>query len=138
MSRRLATLLALALLWAGSAAAEERAVLENVRREWQNAYGAILFTVLADVRNVSKTPVEYVQVKVVLVDKHGETVAERSGYNLGAEILEDATSPAARAEKAKQVKAIAPGATDLVRISFDKSDIGKPFRSANVMLVEVH
>jgi len=32
---------------------------------------------------------------------------------------------------------IAAGATDLIRLSLDKSDIGKPFRKTNVSVVEV-
>jgi hypothetical protein len=123
----------------GNAGADERARLDNVKTEWQNAYGAIIYTVLAEVKNVSAAPIRYVKVKVELVDKDGKTVAERVGYNAGAEVLEVVVEGAAKdpAENLKQVKPIAPGATDLVRISFDKADIGKPFRKANVSVVEV-
>jgi hypothetical protein len=79
-------------------------------------------------------------VKVQLRDKQGKTVAERIGYNAGAEVLEvviegeEAEPPEQRLQR---VKPIMPGGTDLVRISLDKTDIGKPFRTTNVVLVEV-
>lgn len=137
-----ARILAMAIVvLAGSAQAGERAKIENVRREWQNAYGAIIYTVLADVKNVSAAPLQYVKVRVELRDKNGKLVVQRDGYNAGAEILEvviegaDAESPEQRLH---QVKPIPPGGTDLVRLSLDKSDIGKPFRTTTLTLVEVH
>lgn len=123
-----------------TASAAERARIEHVKTEWQNAYGAIIYTVLADVKNVSNAPIHSVRVKVELLDKNDRPVVERLGYNVGAEVLEvviegaEAESPEHRL---RQVKPIAPGATDLVRISLDKADIGKPFRKANVTIVEV-
>lgn len=128
------------ILLVTSAGGDERARIDNMKTEWQNAYGAIIYTVLADVKNLSAAPIQYVQVKVELIDKEGKTVAERVGYNAGAEVLEvvveggDAETPE---QRLKQVKPIAPGASDLIRISFDKTDIGKPFRKTNVVLVEV-
>lgn len=136
-----ATLAALAVFAvAHAAAADERARIENIKTEWQNAYGAIIYTVLAQVKNVSTTPIQYAKVKVELVDQHGQTVAERTGYNAGAEILEvviEGAEAEAPAQRLSQVKPIAPGASDLVRISLDKTDIGKPFRTTNMNLVEV-
>ena len=135
--RRVGVLLR-ALLFAGSTAhAADRAALENIRTEWQNAYGAIIYTVLADVKNVSATPVQYVKVRVALTDKNGQLVAERVGYNMGAEILQQEDVRGSAEEKLKRVTPVAPGAQDIVRISLDKSDIGKPFRSATVTIVEV-
>lgn len=136
-----ATLTALLFLaLAHAAAADERARLENIKTEWQNAYGAIIYTVLAQVKNVSAAPIQYAKVKVELIDKHGKTVAERVGYNAGAEVLEvviEGAEAAAPEQRLNQVKPIAAGASDLVRISLDKTDIGKPFRSTNVTIVEV-
>ena len=132
--------LALLVALAGTAHAGERARIENVRTEWQNAYGAIIYTVLADVKNVSDAPLQYVKVQVELRDKNGKMVVQRAGYNAGAEILEvviegaDAESPE---QRLKQVKPIPPGGTDLIRLSLDKSDIGKPFRTTSLNLVEV-
>jgi hypothetical protein len=120
-----------------SARGGDRAVLENVRSEWQNAYGAIIYTVLADVKNVSDGPLQSVRVKVELLDKNGQPVVARLGYNVGAEILDDEGGRSVE-ERLKKVKPIAAGGTDLVRISLDKSDIGKPFRRAQVSIVEVH
>ncbi|HVM98485.1 MAG TPA: hypothetical protein VMT89_18970 [Candidatus Acidoferrales bacterium] len=123
------------LLLSASAWAGDSVHLENVRTEWQNAYGAILYTVLADAKNSGATPVQYVKVKVELFDKNDKKVAERSGFNVGAEVLSDDASVSP--EKLARVKPIPAGGSDLVRISLDKSDIGKPFRSAKVSVVEV-
>ena len=111
--------------------------LENVRKEWQSAYGAIIYTVLADVENVSDHPLQSVRVKVALFDKSGALVVERDGYNAGAEILDD-PGAGSSTDKLKRVKPIAPGGKDLFRLSLDKTDIGKPFRTTTVEVVEVH
>ena len=121
----------------GNAGADERARLDNVKTEWQNAYGAIIYTVLANVTNVSDAPIVYAKVKVELFDKDGKLVAAREGYNSGAEVLDVEGLPGSPEDKLKRVKPIAPGATDLVRLSLDKADIGKPFRTAKVALIEV-
>lgn len=134
---RLAVVTGALLLLVGAARAEERARLENIRMEWQNAYGAIIYTVLADVKNVSDAPVVYARVKVALFDKDGKLVVEREGYNAGAEVLEVEGLPGSPEDKLKRVKPIAPGATDLLRLSLDKADIGKPFRTTKVELIEV-
>jgi hypothetical protein len=135
--RRLAAAMGALLYCVGSAAADDRVRLENIRTEWQNAYGAIIYTVLADVKNVSDSPVVYAKVKVELFDKNGKPVAEREGYNVGAEVLGVEGLPGSVEDKLKRVKPIAPGATDLLRLSLDKADIGKPFRTAKVELIEV-
>jgi len=128
--------LLLSLAVTAAADNDVRAVrLENVRKEWQNAYGAIIYTVLADVENVSDHPLQSVRVKVALFDKSGVLIVERDGYNAGAEILDD---PGAGSSAVKHVKPIAPGGKDLFRLSLDKTDIGKPFRTTTVEVVEVH
>lgn len=136
--RRAALVAGVLLLLAGGVRAEERARLDNVKTEWQNAYGAIIYTALANVQNTSAAPIAYVKVKVELFDKDGKSVAQRDGYNVGAEILGLDELPGSFEDKLKRVKPIPPGGTDLVRISLDKADIGKPFRSAKVTLTEVH
>jgi len=75
---------------------------------------------------------------VQLFDKDGKLVAERAGYNAEAEILDTEGFGGSFEDKVKLVKPIAPGGTDLFRLSLDKADIGKPFRTAKVELVEVH
>ena len=124
------------LLLASPASAADPARLENVKTEWQNVYGVIIYTILADVKNVSATPLQYVKVHVVLADKNGTVVAERDGYNMRAESLGDEAAPEHIREKLAHVQAIPAGGTDHFRLSFDKSDIGKPFRTARVSIAE--
>ena len=126
------------LLVAAVAGAAEQARLENVKTEWQNAYGAIVYTVLADVKNVSNGPIQYVKVKVELLDKNGKVVAEREGYNVGAEVLEGEPGAAPAKDALKKVKPIPAGGTDHVRLSLDKEEIRKPFRTTDVVIVEAH
>jgi hypothetical protein len=128
--KRLALALAVALL-ATCAAAAEPVSVENPKFEWQNLYGAILYAASATAHNGGDTPVRAVKVRLELYDKDGHLVAQREGYNLAAEVLED--SPA----KLDAVKPIPPGGSDPVRVSIDKSDIGKPFRTAKLVVVEV-
>ncbi len=122
---------------ASSAAAADRAELSNVTTEWQNAYGIIIYTVLADVKNLSPALIHSVRIKVLLTDKNGATVAAREGYNMGAESLADDTVAGGTEETLKRITPIPPGGTDHFRLSLDKSDIGKPFRTTQVSIVEV-
>jgi hypothetical protein len=136
--RRVTVVTGALLLLAGASGAQPRAQLENIKTEWQNAYGAIIYTALANVKNVSDAPIAYVKVKVQLFDKDGKLVVERSGYNAEAEILDTEGFGGSFEDKVKLVKPIAPGGTDLFRLSLDKADIGKPFRTVKVELIEVH
>lgn len=123
--------LALALLClAGQARAAAPATLSDVKTEWQNLYGAIVYTATAQVTNTGATALPYVKVRLQLLDKHGTVVAERIGYNLAAEALD--TDPKA----VGTVQPIPPGASNPVRLSLDKSEIGKPFRTATLTIVE--
>ncbi len=135
--RPLRTAVFIGLLLATAAGAAEQARLENVKTEWQNAYGAIVYTVLAEVKNVSSAPIQYVKVKVELLDKNGKLVAERVGYNVGAEVLEGEAGSAPSKDALKKVKPIPAGGTDHVRLSLDKEEIGKPFRTTHVVIIEV-
>ncbi len=137
MNRLVALAMAL-LVFAGSTVAQQRAQLENIKTEWQDAYGAIIYTVLANVKNVSVAPIAYVKVRVQLFDKDGKLVVERAGYNAEAEILDTEGVRGTFEDKVKLVKPITPGGSDLFRLSLDKADIGKPFRTTKVELVEVH
>ena len=111
--------------------AAETVTVENPKFEWQNLYGAILYAASATAHNTGSAPVRAVKVRLELYDKDGHLVAQREGYNLAAEILEEAPA------KLDTVKPIPAGGTDPVRVSIDKSEIGKPFRSAKLVVVEV-
>ena len=113
------------------AGAAETVTVENPKFEWQNLYGAILYAASATAHNTGSAPVRAVKVRLELYDKDGHLVAQREGYNLAAEILEE--TPA----KLDTVKPIPPGGSDPVRVSIDKSEIGKPFRTAKLVVVEV-
>jgi hypothetical protein len=131
VTRLLPALLACAAL-AGRAAAADTVVLEGVKTEWQNLYGAIVYAASGTVRNTGGTPVRAVRVRVELFDKNGRPVAQRDGYNLGAEVLDE------KPDAFDKVKPIPPGGTDSLRLWLDKGDIGKPFRTATVTVVEVN
>jgi hypothetical protein len=111
--------------------AAETVTVENPKFEWQNLYGAILYAASATAHNTGGAPVRAVKVRLELYDKDGHLVAQREAYNLAAEILEE--TPA----KLDTVKPIPPGGSDPVRVSIDKSEIGKPFRTAKLVVVEV-
>lgn len=129
MMCRIAALL-VALSLPAAALAADAVVLENVKTEWQNLYGAIVYAASATAHNTGSTPVKAVKVRLSLYDKDGKLVIERNGFNLAAEQLEE------HADAIDTVKPIPPGGTDPVRISIDKSDIGKPFRTAKLTVIE--
>jgi hypothetical protein len=128
---RVAVAVVLLLACGARAHASEQVVLENVKTEWRNLYGAIVYAASAIVHNTGATPVRAVQVRLSLFDKNGRLVLQRDGYNLAAEVLQD--SPDAR----DAVRPIPPRGTDPVRLSVDKADIGQPFRRATLTVSHV-
>ena len=108
-----------------------RVDLDGVKTEWQNLYGAIVYAASGTVRNTGSTPVRAVKIRVELFDKNGKPVAQREGYNLGAEILEE------KPDDLDKVKPIPAGGSDSLRLWIDKTDIPRPFRTATVTVVEV-
>ena len=123
--------LAITVLSAARAGAAENVTLDDVKTEWQNLYGAIVYAASGTVHNSGAAPVRAVKVRVELFDKDGKPVAQREGYNLSAEVLDE--KPA----DIDKVKPIAPGGTDGLRLSIDKADIPRPFRTAKLTIVEV-
>jgi hypothetical protein len=122
--------LAVLLTSAASAPAADPIALENVKTEWQNLYGAIVYAASATARNTGSTPVRAVKVRLTLYDKDGQVVVQHDGYNLNAERL------AEKPDDLSAVKPIPPGGSDPVRLSIDKAEIGKPFRTAKLVVVE--
>lgn len=130
MTRLVAALLLGAAL-AAPARAADSVTLEGVKTEWQNLYGAIVYGASATAHNTGSAPVRAVKVRLELYDKDGKLVAQHDGYNLAAERLQEAPTAI------DQVKPIPPGGSDPVRLSLDKSDISRPFRTAKLVVVEV-
>jgi hypothetical protein len=128
--KRLALALLVGTTLASRAAAADTVVLEGVKTEWQNLYGAIVYAASATAHNRGAAPVRAVKVRLALYDKDGKLVAQREGYNLAAESLEEAPGGL------DKVKPIPPGGSDPVRLSLDKSDIGKPFRTATLTVID--
>lgn len=129
--RQLLSAIAVVALVACRAGAAETIVLEGVKTEWQNLYGAIVYAATATVHNTGGAPVRAVKVRLELFDKDGKPVAQREGYNLAAESLDEAP------DSIDKVKPIAPGGTDPVRLSLDKGEIGRPFRTAKLTVLDV-
>lgn len=113
----------------------QEVALENVKTEWQNLYGLIVFAASAQVKNTGDEPLPYARAKLELFDDDDEVVAETVGYNLTAEVLAADQIPGTREEKLAAILPIAPGAADFLRLSLEKTDIGKPFSRARVSVV---
>ena len=124
------TALALVLL-AHPVNAADDVKLEDVKTEWQNLYGAIVYAASGTIKNSGSTPVRAVKVRIELFDKDGKPVAQREGYNLAAEALDEAPGDI------DKVKPIPPGGSDSLRLWIDKGDIPRPFRTAKLTVVEV-
>jgi competence ComEA-like helix-hairpin-helix protein len=112
-------------------AAAAAVAIEQPRTEWQNIYGAIVYAATAALTNTGSTPIRAVRVRLDLLDKDGRPVAHTEGFNLAAERL--TTAPGTR----DTVKPIPAGGGDPLRLSLDKSEIERPFRSARITVVEV-
>ena len=134
MKRATSIVILLALL--ATADAADRAALESVKTEWQNLYGVIVYAATANVKNLSAAPLRFVKVKLVLRDKDGNVVAEKMGYNLAAEALGDDAGADAREKALARVKPIPAAGSDPLRLSLEKEEIGRPFRTAELSIVE--
>ena len=134
MKRAASIVILLALL--ATADAADRATLESVKTEWQNLYGVIVYAATANVKNLSAAPLRFVKVKLVLRDKDGNVVAEKVGYNLAAEALGDDAGADAREKALARVKPIPAAGSDPLRLSLEKEEIGRPFRTAELSIVE--
>ena len=134
MKRAASIVILLALL--ATADAADRAALESVKTEWQNLYGVIVYAATANVKNLSAAPLRFVKVKLVLRDKDGNVVAEKLGYNLAAEALGDDAGADAREKALARVKPIPAAGSDPLRLSLEKEEIGRPFRTAELSIVE--
>ena len=134
MKRATSIVILLALL--ATADAADRAALESVKTEWQNLYGVIVYAATANVKNLSAAPLRFVKVKLVLRDKDGNVVAEKVGYNLAAEALGDDAGADAREKALARVKPIPAAGSDPLRLSLEKEEIGRPFRTAELSIVE--
>ena len=129
MTRRIAVLLVVLLVPAATPAADV-VVLENVKTEWQNLYGVIVYAASATAHNKGTAPVKAVKVRLSLYDKDRKLIAERNGFNMAAEALQEHPDAIA------SVNPIPAGGSDPVRVWIDKTDIGKPFRTAKLTVVE--
>jgi len=105
--------------------------LERGRGEWQNLYGAIVFAATASVHNTGPTPRRAVRLRMELVDAAGKVAASTDSWNGAAERLND------NPQATDGVKPIPPGESDPVRLSIDKSEIGRPFQLVRLSIVEV-
>ena len=128
----------------GMTRAEDAAIAEQ-HGQWEMSYGAVYYRVFGYVQNKSGKPVQYVKLKLDLVDPSGKSVYSTVGYNQKAEILggvegegaEAAKAP--EAEKMKKVVPLKPGEKDLFRIGISKEDIPKKpkFKTYQLKIVEV-
>jgi hypothetical protein len=119
------------MLSTACAQAADPVMLADVKTEWQNLYGAIVYAASATVTNTGSAPVRAVKVRIELFDKDGKPVTQREGYNLSAEALDETPGDI------DTVKPIPPGGSDSLRLWIDKTDIPRPFRTAKVTVVEV-
>ena len=104
---------------------------KDVTAEWRNLYGVIVYAVNASLQNGGDKPLHAIKVRVDLLDRDGKVVGSGEGYNLGAEAL--LQQPATALDS---LKPIAPGASDPVRLTIDKSEIARPFTATRLTVGE--
>lgn len=129
--------------WRAAYAGEPARIVEQQGR-WETAYGDVYYRVLGTVQNRSKVPLKYVKLEMELLDKDGNVVLRRSGYNQKAETLEavegyeTAGGTASPEEKLEKIEPIAPGEKDGFRMGVGKGEIPKKprFVSYRVRIVD--
>jgi len=102
--------------------------------KWESGYGAKFYNVVGTLKNTGTTPLQYVQLRVELLDAGGKVVASNETYNEGAEALTAPGADAAALAKAGKVKPLAAGASERFRTSFLEEETPK-FESHRVVVV---
>jgi hypothetical protein len=100
----------------------------------ESGYGAKFYNVVGTVENTGAKPLQYVQLKVELLDAAGKVVASMETYNESAEALTAPGVDAAALVKAGKVKPVPAGATERFRTSFLEEETPK-FESHRVVVV---
>jgi len=116
----------------------EAATIVEHGGEWLLMYGVVYYHMSGYVKNTSDQSLKYVQLEVELLDKEGNIVLRRTGYNQRAEVLEMEGASGTLEEKLKEVEPLAPGEKDFFRMAFDKEQIPKKpkFTSYRVKITE--
>ena len=112
------------------------AITEDGAR-WEDAYGEKFYQVVGTVKNIGKTPVGAVRIRIELLDESGKVVATYVGWNSRAEALGDLDGDAARAELAELAPGpIVPGDSDRFRSTFLADETPK-FASHRIRVLTV-
>lgn len=115
--------------WAGEPDAK---VLEDAGK-WESGYGAKFYNVVGKLKNTSDHPLQFVQLRIEVLDAAGKVVASTDAWNESAEGLGVPDVP--RADMLAKVKPLAAGATERFRGSFLEEET-PPFTSYRVVVVE--
>jgi len=127
------TIAALAL--AGAAVAADLPVaLSGDTGKWESGYGAKFYNVVGTLKNTGAKPLQYVQLRVELLDAGGKVVASSETYNESAEALTAPGADSAALVKAGKVKPLAAGASERFRTSFLEEEAPE-FESHRVVVV---
>lgn len=102
--------------------------------KWESGYGAKFYNVVGTLKNTGTTPLQYVQLKVELLDGAGKVVASMETYNESAEALTAPGADVAALLKSGKVKPLAAGAIERFRTSFLEEETPK-FENHRVVVV---
>lgn len=133
---RRATFVVVALLLASLARAggPDAKVLEDGGK-WESGYGSRFYNVVGRLKNTSDHPLQFVKLRIELVDESGKVVASTETWNEEAEVLgvPEADGKALLAEG--KIKPIPAGTEQRFRGSFLDEET-PPFKSHRVLVVE--
>lgn len=122
---------------AAAAPANDAITITEDGARWEDAYGEKFYQVVGTVKNIGKTPVGAVRIRIELLDESGKVVATYVGWNSRAEALGDLDGDAARAELAELGPGpIVPGESDRFRSTFLADETPK-FASHRIRVLTV-
>jgi hypothetical protein len=132
MRRAAFVVLALLLAPLARAGQPDAKVLEDAGK-WESGYGAKFYNVVGRLKNTSDHPLQFVKLRIEVLDDAGKVVASTDAWNESAEGLGVPDVP--QAEILAKLKPIPAGATERFRGSFLEEET-PPFKSYRVLVVE--
>jgi hypothetical protein len=134
MRRTAFVLLALLLAPLARAGGPDAKVLEDGGK-WESGYGSKFYNVVGRLKNTSDHPLQFVKLRIELLDEAGKVVASTETWNEEAEVLGVPEADGTALLAQGKIKPIPAGTEQRFRGSFLDEET-PPFKSYRVLVIE--
>jgi hypothetical protein len=134
MRRAAFVVLALLLAPFARAGGPDAKVLEDAGK-WESGYGAKFYNVVGRLKNTSDHPLQFVKLRIELLDESGKVVASTETWNEEAEVLGVPEADGKTLLAQGKIKPVAAGTEQRFRGSFLDEET-PPFTTYRVLVIE--